>query len=121
MIRYCIIVSWFQGAFRVDGCPIWLACQDLWTFVYSSETHSSNYFFTDSILQYNFNAHIPEVPDTMTRYMHERLVTLSQRIHSDAARDAAREVDRESQNVHDHLGAGHLSNSRAEHQEIGGE
>lgn len=53
----------------------------------------------------------------MTRYTHERLVNLSHRQHS----DAARELERESQNIHEHLGAGRLLNSRAEHQDIGGE
>ena len=42
-------------------------------------------------------------------------------MHSDVVRDAAREIHRESQNVHKHLGAGHLLNSRAEHQDIGSE
>ena len=119
-------VSYSQGACffsRIDLCPIGLARQDLLTFFYSGETHSSIYFRTDSILpilQYKHST-IPGLPNTMTRYTHERLVTLSPRMHSDAARDAAREVDRESQNIHGHLGADHLLNSRAEHQDNGSE
>ena len=121
------IIPMFQGAFFfscVELCPIGLARQGLLTFLYTGETHSSSYFHIDSILsmlQYKVVTHIPRVPDTMTRYTHERLVTFSHRTHSDATRDAAREVERESQNIHEHLGAGRLLNSRAEHQDIGGE
>ena len=66
----------------------------------------------------------PVMPDKMTRYTRERLVTLSQRMHPDAARnacDAAPEVNRESQNIHEDLGAVYLLISQAEHQDMGGE
>ena len=57
----------------------------------------------------------------MTRYTHERLVTLNHKKLAEPARDATHEIQTKSLNLYDLLGAGHLLDTRAENQDIGGE